>query len=105
MEEPAVEAPGHPAVVRVRAANASTVEAAGTWNDWEPVPLTRDGDHWVARILLPSGAHRIALRIDGSPWRAPRGTARTVDEFGTESGMVVVPCSGGTLANSRPRSL
>ena len=48
-------------------------------------------DAWVAEIALPPGRHRVAVRINGGPWQAPRGTARMRDEFGGEAGLIVVP--------------
>jgi hypothetical protein len=78
-------------VVRVIADDTSQVEVAGTFSDWAPVQLTRTNDAWVAEIALPPGRHRVAVRIGGGPWQAPRGTARVKDEFGGEAGLIVVP--------------
>jgi hypothetical protein len=78
-------------VVRVIADESSRVEVAGTFSDWAPVQLTRVNDTWVAEIALPPGRHRVAVRINGGPWQAPRGTARVKDEFGGEAGLIVVP--------------
>jgi hypothetical protein len=78
-------------VVRVVADDSSRVEVAGTFSDWAPVQLTRTNDAWVAEIALPPGRHRVAVRINGGPWQAPRGTARVKDEFGGEAGLIVVP--------------
>ncbi|MFI5244875.1 MAG: glycogen-binding domain-containing protein [Gemmatimonadales bacterium] len=78
-------------VVRVIADDTSQVEVAGTFSDWAPVQLARTNDAWVAEIALPPGRHRVAVRINGGPWQAPRGTARVRDEFGGEAGLIVVP--------------
>ena len=78
-------------VVRVVADDTTQVEVAGTFSDWKPVPLTRTSDGWEAEIALPPGRHRVAVRINGGPWQAPRGTARVKDEFGGEAGLIVVP--------------
>ena len=78
-------------VVRIVADDSSRVELAGTFSDWKPVPLTRTSEGWEAEIALPPGRHRVAVRINGGPWRAPRGTARMRDEYGGEAGLVVVP--------------
>ncbi len=77
--------------VRVPADNDATVEVAGSFSDWKPVPLTRTSAGWEAQIALMSGRHRVAVRINGGPWKAPAGTAHVRDEFGGEAGLIVVP--------------
>lgn len=78
-------------VVRVSAPGSARVEAAGTFSAWEPVALRRAGDAWEVQIPLRPGTHRVAVRIDGGPWRAPANLGKVRDEFGGESGIVVVP--------------
>ena len=78
-------------LVRVIADDSSAVEVAGTFSNWAPVQLARVGDAWEAEIALPPGRHRVAVRINGGPWQAPRGTARVRDEYGGEAGLIVVP--------------
>jgi hypothetical protein len=78
-------------IVRVKARSAQRVEVAGTFSGWQPVALERTGDGWQASIPLPSGRHRVAIRIDGGPWRAPANLGKIKDEFGGASGIIVVP--------------
>jgi hypothetical protein len=78
-------------VVRVVADDTAQVEVAGSFSGWKPVPLTRTGDAWEAEIALPPGSHRVAVRINGGPWQAPRGTARVKDDYGGSAGLIVVP--------------
>jgi hypothetical protein len=78
-------------VVSVIADDSSLVEVAGSFSDWQPVQLARTNEGWEAEIALPPGRHRVAVRVDAGPWRAPRGTARVKDEFGGEAGLIVVP--------------
>jgi hypothetical protein len=78
-------------LVRVVADDSLAVEIAGTFSNWAPVQLARVGDAWEAEIALPPGRHRVAVRINGGPWQAPRGTARIRDDFGGEAGLIVVP--------------
>jgi hypothetical protein len=78
--------------VVVRAPAAATVEVAGDFTDWQPVTLRRTGeDRWESVFQIPSGIHRVNVRIDGGRWTAPAGTARAEDEFGGEVGIVAVP--------------
>jgi hypothetical protein len=78
-------------VVRVRDRLAQRVEVAGSFSGWQPVALERTGDGWQASIPLSSGRHRVAVRIDGGPWRAPANLGKIKDEFGGASGIIVVP--------------
>lgn len=78
-------------VVRVEAHDTLTVEIAGDFSEWKPMPLAREGPHWVARAALPSGKYHIGVRANLGPWRAPRNLARVRDDFGGESGLVVIP--------------
>ena len=84
--------PDGSARVVVRAPAAATVEVAGDFTDWQPVALRRtSADMWEAVLHIPSGVHRVNLRIDGARWTAPAGTAHAEDEFGGEVGIVAVP--------------
>jgi hypothetical protein len=78
--------------VVVHAPAAARVEVAGDFTDWQPVVLLRTGeDVWESVLHIPSGVHRVNVRIDGGRWTAPAGTARAEDEFGGEVGIVAVP--------------
>jgi hypothetical protein len=78
-------------VVRVAAPDSSSVEIAGSFSDWQPVPVRRTETGWEARIALPRGRYRLGVRINGGKWRAPGNLGKVLDEFGGESGLVVVP--------------
>ncbi len=67
------------------------VEYSASFTDWVPVPLARDGTRFRARLVLPSGTHRVALRVNGGSWQPPAGMARVDDELGGAAGLVVVP--------------
>ena len=70
----------------------ATVELAGDFTDWQPIPLRRVGEvMWENVLRIPSGVHRVNVRIDGGTWTVPAGTTRTADEFGGEVGIVAVP--------------
>ncbi|HVH10612.1 MAG TPA: glycogen-binding domain-containing protein [Gemmatimonadales bacterium] len=78
--------------LRLHASEAMRVELAGDFTDWEPVALTRVPDGaWEAMLEIPSGLHRINVRLDGGAWFVPAGVTRSVDDFGSEVGIFAVP--------------
>ena len=83
-----VEATG---ALRVTAPGASTVEVMATFTDWSPVILVRAGTDFRLDRAIPVGLHRMAVRVDGGPWRAPANTPSIDDEFGGRVGLIVVP--------------
>lgn len=78
-------------VVQVFAADTMQIEVAGDFSDWQPLTLHREGGFLVARVRLAPGKYRVAVRVNRGEWRAPRNLARVRDDFGGESGLVVIP--------------
>lgn len=78
-------------LLHVRASDDAVVEIAHSAGGWVPIRLERVGNQFVGRVVLPAGTHRVAIRINGGEWRAPRGLARVADDLGGEVGLVVVP--------------
>jgi len=71
---------------------AAAVELAGDFTDWQPWPLRRTGDGvWETVLLIPSGLHRLNVRIDGGQWIVPAGLSRAADDFGDDVGILAVP--------------
>ena len=79
-------------VVTVRLSPAALVEITGDFTDWEPVAMASlpNGEWRVERVIAP-GPHRVAIRVDGGPWRVPPNLPRVADDFGGEVGIVIVP--------------
>lgn len=77
--------------IRVLASSAARVEAYGSFSGWQPVPMRWVLDAWELQVHLPPGPQRVAVRINGSQWRAPANLTKVTDEFGGEAGLVVVP--------------
>jgi hypothetical protein len=85
----------------IDAPDASRVEVAGDWNDWQPVSATRaDNGVWYADLQLPAGEYRYAFRVDGREWRVPRGAAAVDDGFGGKSAYVTVRDAGTTQVHN-----
>jgi hypothetical protein len=77
--------------IRVLASSSARVEAYGSFSAWQPVRMQWVLDAWELRVHVPPGPQRVAVRINGSLWRAPANLTKVTDEFGGEAGLVVVP--------------
>jgi hypothetical protein len=83
-----------PAIVHlyfVLPANARRATLASDLTEWKSVQLRRTGDgRWDAALPAIAGVHRVNIRFDNGPWRAPEGLPATDDGFGTKVGLIVV---------------
>ena len=64
------------------ATSAKSVQIAGDFNQWHPVPMHQRVDGWwFIQILLPHGHHQYHFLVDGQPTLDPQasGTARDDD--------------------------
>jgi len=78
-------------LVRIRAPKASSVEIMGDFNDWRPLPLSKDsGGDWTVVVPMSKGTHRMNLRVDGGDWGVPPGVTALNDDFGGVVGVLVV---------------
>ena len=75
----------------VSATGALVVELAASFTSWEPVKLVRRGNAWELDRSIPSGAHRVLVRVDGGPWTVPTNLPAASDDFGGTVGIVTVP--------------
>ena len=78
-------------VIEVRAAGAKSVEVAGDFTGWAPVPLEHSGDVWRLERAIAAGLHRVALRVDGGEWTAPPNLPRVRDELTGAAAVMMVP--------------
>lgn len=70
---------------------AETVEIAGDWNGWVPVPMEFVGDgRWRVVLTLPRGIYHFNVRLDGSRWVVPEGVTVLDDGFGGKQGVFLV---------------
>lgn len=77
--------------ITVDAVAKRSVEIAGDFTDWKPVPLTSDGSgQWSVLLPIGSGMHEINVRVDGGQWLVPSGLASSRDEFGGSVGILIV---------------
>ena len=77
--------------ITIRAPTAARVEVMGSFTEWVPITLAGDGvGSWTLRWSLPSGVHRINVRLDGGEWIAPARTTPMPDDFGGTVGVFVI---------------
>lgn len=82
--------PGDEVEFLLRAPEASQVELMADFTGWEPVVMEAAEGRWKVRLRVPPGIHRINVRYDGGAWQAPPDTRVVRDEFGQESGEMVL---------------
>ncbi|MDR3378458.1 MAG: glycogen-binding domain-containing protein [Verrucomicrobiae bacterium] len=72
------------------APDAQTVELAGDFSDWSPVPMERSVDGWwFVLVELAHGDYRYRFLVDGNPVLDPNaGVIR--DEQGEQASLMVV---------------
>ena len=94
---PAVQAPtvvvaGSPVTLRAPVDDPrDEVRVAGTFNGWEPQPMTRRGDQWVLTLRLEPGVYEFAFVDARGSWFVPEDTpGRKPDGFGGFIGTLVV---------------
>jgi hypothetical protein len=80
-------------VVRLRAADApgGTVSIAGDFNNWQPVPMQREGEDWVARLQVAPGVYHYGFRSSSGEWFVPPSApGRRDDGMGGHHAVLVV---------------
>ena len=76
----------------VQAPAASTVDIMADFTDWRPIRLRRGATGvWEVVLEVPSGIHRIEVRLDGAAWIVPAGIIQVEDDFGGKVGVFAVP--------------
>ncbi|HKH92253.1 MAG TPA: glycogen-binding domain-containing protein [Gemmatimonadaceae bacterium] len=82
---------GEQHVIRVRAIGAQSVQLMADFTDWTAVTLAPAGDGFETRLAIPSGTHRVLVRVDGGRWRPAANTPAVDDDLGGRVGLLVVP--------------
>lgn len=69
---------------------AKSVALVGSFSDWAPQAMTRQGKVWRAVVRLPPGSHQFAFLVDGE-WFLPANAPGVVDDgFGQKNATVVI---------------
>jgi len=80
-------------VIAVPASDAkgNAVFLAGDFNNWQPMPMQREGQMWVARLPLAPGVYRYAFRTADGEWFVPESVpGRRDDGMGGYVAVLVV---------------
>jgi serpin B len=99
----AAPAPGGLRRVSVRpAAGARRVRLRAAATGWHAVDLARGADGaWWAALALPAGPHRVQVRVDDGPWRAPGTCPRSTTSSAARSGCWWCPDRGAARDGAR----
>jgi 1,4-alpha-glucan branching enzyme len=77
--------------LQLMASGAQRVELRGDFTDWRPVEMEdHGGGRWRLRQVISPGVHSVSVRYDGGPWVPPPVTRVVTDEFGEDTGVLVV---------------
>lgn len=80
-------------VVTLRASDAppGQISIAGDFNNWQPVAMQREGNHWTIRLPLARGVYHYAFRSATGTWFVPSTTpGRRDDGFGGHVALLLV---------------
>ncbi len=77
--------------VPVSEAPAGDLQIAGSFNNWQPAPMQREGREWVIRLPLAAGVYEYAFRSAKGEWFVPDSVAgRRDDGMGGHVAVMVV---------------
>lgn len=77
--------------IHLLAPSARSVDIAGDFSAWEPIPLVRAaGGSWNVALPLRPGTYEVAIRLNAGPWLVPSGLVPLTDEFGGAVGLLVI---------------
>jgi hypothetical protein len=64
---------------------------SGSFSDWDPIPLQRNGDEWSAVVTLEPGTHQYGFLVNGEEWYLPPDAVALIDDgFGRKNATLVV---------------
>src|SRR3954454_7884065 len=77
---------------KVMADQARSVSVAGTFNQWDTnqTPLTKNGDHWTATLMLPRGEYEYRFYMDGYWVADPCALDSVANPFGGLNSVLTV---------------
>ena len=77
---------------RLNAPRASQVSLSGSFNDWQPQAMHREGDAWVLDMKLKPGSHRYVFVLNGKrSLPDPEGGDAILGSDGEAQSVLVLP--------------
>jgi hypothetical protein len=71
--------------------HATTVSVSGTFTDWQPVALKRDGKAWSGSVTVPAGTHQYGFLLNDTEWFVPPNATEVIDDgFGRKNVTLIV---------------
>ncbi|KAG0710037.1 5'-AMP-activated protein kinase subunit beta-2 [Chionoecetes opilio] len=64
-----------------------SVSIAGTFNQWQTIPMVKSEKDFVTIVDLPEGSHQYKFLVDGE-WRVSSGEAACDNGMGTQNNMI-----------------
>jgi 1,4-alpha-glucan branching enzyme len=73
------------------APRAKSVQIAGDFNHWHPMPMRqREGGWWFIQVLLAHGHHQYRFLVDGEPMLDPQASGMTRDNDNEPVSLIAV---------------
>ncbi len=92
LAEVGAQAPsGRLVTFQVEVDSASSVAVSGTFSEWQPLSLKRNGSVWSGSFPVEPGTHQFGFLLNDSSWYVPPNAADVVDDgFGRKNVTLVV---------------
>ena len=69
----------------------AAVALSGSFTEWTPVPMRRNGRNFTLELVVAPGTHQYGFVLDGTEWHVPRNAFGIVDDgFGRKNATLVV---------------
>lgn len=71
--------------------DARQVDVVGSWNNWQPTPMTRADGTFFTVLHLPPGRYEYMFRVDGERWVQDPGAPLSRDDgFGRRNSILEI---------------
>ena len=78
-------------LLNLRVPEASQVEVVGSWNNWQPTPMTAADGTFFTVLHLPPGRYEYMFRVDGERWVQDPGAPLSRDDgFGRRNSILEI---------------
>lgn len=71
----------------------SSVDIAGSFNNWAKLPMERIGSKWYARLMLSPGIYQYKYIVNGEKWIHDQNEPSTNDNYGGLNNSVTISSS------------